>query len=295
MPDYFGLPDGGDSQQWFSYNGEAQPWLKPRGARFIHFFVLGPGGTGGAGATGATSTTRTGGGGGGAAATANLIIAAWLMPDIIYVFPSLGGSNVASVVSLSPTVSPAVTGAHVNFLIQALSGGAGGNGTSSTGGTTGSGGAAISASGNFEAGIQGNFLNTAGGAGTAGGVNNVGSLLGLSNEWMGLIGPGVGGGGASSGNGDAAGGSMTGVTPNVGIGPQSVAGGAAGGGRGVDGWIQRNPFLSYGGTGGGSNAAGTGGAGGNGGPGAGGGGGGGGINGGPGGLGGNGLVVVSCW
>ncbi len=103
------------------------------------------------------------------------------------------------------------------------------------------------------------------------------------------LGSGCGGAGRTAGNVTSAGGSITGAGF-----VQNVAGGAADGGRGIDGMFMWKPFVSLGGTGGGSaNVAG--GNGGDGGPGSGGGGGGAGTTGGTGGRGGNGLVIVTCW
>jgi len=144
------------------------------------------------------------------------------------------------------------------------------------------------------------------GLGTNGIIGQIGSQGGLTtgsagtavnpwpaNGWCGSA--GSGGGGCNTSNADFAGGNING---GIAIPPlqQAINGGAAGGGRGADGFELHQPCWGFfGGTGGGSFAAGTGGAGGNGATGCGGGGGGGGINGGAGGNGGNGLAVITCW
>ena len=303
VQDLFGLPDGSDLQQWFTYTGQPQPWTKPRGIRMVSFFLLANGCGGGGGFTGATSTERCGGGGGGGGSVSTLIIPAVFLPDIIYVSPGAGGTGGAAGQNGTQgsgtfiSVVPGISATGMAGIISAAAGTVGQAGTASAGGASGVAGGASTLG---TVGLN-NLLcalgvanSATGGNGAAGGANAAGGTLNNS-AYLGFSCGGTGGGGCTSANADFAGGQifLNGTWPGINT---ATPGGVAGGGRGVDGYAQLRSMLAlYGGTGGGSNAAGVGGAGGNGAFGCGGGGGGGGITGGAGGNGGNGRVVVSCW
>jgi hypothetical protein len=303
--DLYGLPDNADSQQVFTYTGEAQHWNKPRGVRMVFMTCIGPGGGGGGGFTGATSTERCGGSGGGGGAICSLLIPAMFLPDVLWACPGPGGiggvagsasgsSPFGSTVAVLPLNSAGLSTGQAQILTSG--GGGGGNaGSASAGGTQGTGAAATTfgaVASNAIAGL-GVPSTYSGGNGAAGGANAAGGTLNQSNFLPWGCG-GTGGGGCTSANADFAGGQLfaLGSYPGFWTG---AAGGLAAGGRGVDGFYQLKPLFAFGGTGGGSNAAGVGGAGGNGAPGCGGGGGGGGITGGPGGNGGSGLIAITCW
>jgi hypothetical protein len=297
MPDYFGLPDGGDRQQWFGYTGTALavPWVKPRGISVIHFWALAGGGGGGGGFTGATSTNRFGGGGGAAGGTGTLIIPAAFLPDRLWVIAGAGGAGgPAGTIGSAGTASgvmldnaEAIGTAAITVMTAPVPGQPGGAGTSSAVGGGGAASAVTTLPGT--GGFYGYMGSWTSGPGQAGGTGAL-AMSGSQNVTTG----GAAGGEATSGNTDNAGGALT-ATAAWPVLPFTLAGGAVLGGNGLNGVTQYKPLFFTGGTGGGSYAAGTGGTGGNGATGCGGGGGGGGITGGPGGNGGAGLVIITCW
>jgi hypothetical protein len=134
----------------------------------------------------------------------------------------------------------------------------------------------------------GEFVSRAGIAGVAGSATGLTTVNTYGGGVVPLV-SGCGGAGRTAADAPSAGGSISGRGF-----VQDVAGGASGGGRGIDGMFMWKPFVSLGGTGGGS-SVGVGGAGGDGAFGSGGGGGGAGTTGGTGGNGGNGLVIITCW
>jgi len=312
MPDYFGLPDAGDRSQTFNCIGGTtfgaagapyQAWNKPRGISMVHIFALSSGGGGGGGCTGATSTQRGGGGGGGSGGFASGIFPAWALPDILHIFVPPGGAGGAAGIAGSTgagfailTLPAANTQMSLYVLIGSTGAGGGAAGTSAAGGAFGAAGTALSNYWNtvMNLGIIGvNPLSSNGVPGQAGVVGSAsGAALPTGAGNFTVFSGGAGGAGCTSGNVDSAGGGYS--TASLGI-PVALAGGAAGGGRGADGYMLNKPIFGMGGMGGGSFSAGTGGNGGNGAYGCGGGGGGGGITGGAGGNGGPGLVIVTCW
>jgi hypothetical protein len=307
--DYFGLPDNIDKQQFFDYVGgtstvtapEYQTWPKPRGISMVHILSIDPGSGGGGGFSGATSTQRGGGGSGTSGCIASLLIPAVFIPDLMYIFVASGSSGGAAGVSggnPSYNAIMAYPGVSNNnyaciFSSNSTGPGGGGHGTASAGGSAD---AAESAnpiiSSVLTAGI-GMLASIGTSGGNIGGASGVGTVCSPS-KIVSCVMPGGGGAGCTSGNVDSAGGGISSSTSIPWL-LAGIPGGAAGGGRGNDGFATRSPLFFTGGTGGGSFSAGTGGAGGNGAIGCGGGGGGGGITGGAGGNGGNGLVVVTCW
>lgn len=288
-----------------------QVWHKPRTARMIYIFALSSGGGGGAGLTGAAGSSRGGGGGGGAGAATTLLIPADFIPDRLYVLPGAGGaggsgSGVAGSGGAQTFVSfdaVATAGISAALLLTAANGQAGGGAAGTSGGAN-SGGAVATAwtTANSSQWVQATggvlqfFVDT--GTSPSGTISGANGGVGAGPNMWSLARWGHGCGGASVGtnNTDFAGGAYG--TSGGGIIP-ALQGGAAGGGRGCDGYNLTDPYLMLtGGSGGGSFGSGggsVGGAGGNGGNGCGGGGGGGGVTGGKGGNGGDGLVIIVCW
>lgn len=116
------------SQTFYAQSGSDswQTWVKPRNAKMVRILCVGSGGGGGGGANRAlTSGIASGGNGGASGGITSGLFAAFLLPDILYVQPGLGGegglgSNLGpggdgdgssgrtgkiSVVSVSPTAS----------------------------------------------------------------------------------------------------------------------------------------------------------------------------------------------
>lgn len=299
MPDYFGLPDNSERSQWFNYTGSWQVWNKPRGITMVHMLCIGPG-QGGAGGYSAGGATYAGGGGGGSpGGMSSLVIPAAFLPDILYIYAAGGGLGgiAGSAAGTVPTALSAISAYPVAAALgqagsaylwsSAAQGTAPGAGTSSG---TSPGGTVTT----VWTPVNG-FLATAGtfsaAVGFGGGQSGTppaainfyySSCLGLGNA-----------GAITTGSVNFAGGGFVFQSSEVFL--PTVNGGAAGGGRGQDGFAIRQPMCFIGGAGGGSNFSGTGGAGGNGAIGCGGGGGGGGVVGGAGGNGGPGLGVVTAW
>lgn len=301
MLDILHLPgpnvDGGPQVFRALGSSDWQSWRKPRGAKLIYIFTLGPGAGGGGGCTGAAATARGGGGGGGAGGFAQLMLPAYAIPDQLFVSVGVGGAGGAagaagsaggnSIVSTQPT---SMTGTNVLASHGSVAAG-GGAGTAAAAGTAGAGATAI---GRYPWNAMGQFSASAGVAGSAGGAQTGAVGANLTNSL--IVCGGLGGGGVGTANTDFAGGQFLtagGIVP-------TLPGGTAGGGAGRDGFEVRPSgmyapigFVALPGTGGGTaGAAGTGGKGGLGGLGCGGGGGGGGVTGGAGGRGGDGLVII---
>src|SRR5712692_4773667 len=85
MPDYFGLPDNSERQQFFTATGGYVPWLKPRGISMIYFLCISPGGGGGGGFSSGSNTQAGGGGGGASGSVSTLLMPAFSLPDILFV------------------------------------------------------------------------------------------------------------------------------------------------------------------------------------------------------------------
>jgi len=299
---YIARSTEGNYQIWFGPNSIAgtastasyYTFVKPRGCTMLNFFVVGAGGGAGWGFASATTTARGGGGGGGSGGITNLAISTILLPDLLYIVPGAGGRGATAAATASTAggqsfvslLSPTATSDY--FLVSAPGGGAGGNGTAAAAGSFGTG--PVASTGD-KWGTLGNYSAITAQAGASGG--GISSGLGPSVSWGGtgrcLVGGGAGGGGGSN----FAGGDMTGV----GIVP-TVSGGTGSGVSGKPGSFFRQPFVSWGGSGGGSGlTTAVGSPGGDGGVGSGGGGGGAGgvAGGGAGGCGGPGMIMVSWW
>lgn len=77
----------GANIQIFNVGGSTSDWVKPQGASFVWFTLIGGGGAGGNGATNGVGD----GGGGGSAAVTNFMGPAFLMPDVLQVSVGRGG------------------------------------------------------------------------------------------------------------------------------------------------------------------------------------------------------------
>jgi hypothetical protein len=78
----------GANVQIFSQGGTTNDWVKPQGASFVWFTLIGAGG--GAGYTEDTNAGNAGGGGGSASVT-NCMVPAFLIPDVLRVSLGKGG------------------------------------------------------------------------------------------------------------------------------------------------------------------------------------------------------------
>ena len=300
MFDYSHLPNpvNGADVQVFRSPGQWQSWIKPRGKSQVKIICLGAGAGGGGGFSGAAASARGGGGGGGGGAVNVGFFPAFMLPDILFCYPGLGGTGGLAAAGNVGQASAVLTVPDVNWPVASrvlVSGGAnaggGGAGSAAAAGVLGTAaGAATSAPMHS----LGQFQSTAPAAATAGGAQTgvAGAAVALSTAYT--CG-GAGGGGTTSA--DFAGGGFTATGWMI-----TLPGGAAGSNRGSDGYeltpggVYSPVALGFApGTGGGSSNAGAGGAGGNAGPGCGGGGGGAGVTGGKGGDGGHGIIVIASW
>lgn len=303
------------------------PFSFPSSCTMAHIIMGGGGGGGGGGAGETTTSAAGGGGGGGSGGFSTLIIPIRCLPKTVYLSPGsgstggTGGNNSTSKNGGSSnnggqSYVSCVNGSTgvADVVLTALQGQGGGGGTTS-GGFGGSVGNSISMTSCYAA-IGGLFNSAASGtqsasAGASGGAASAGGGITWQTSIVGntTAAPftcGMGGGGCNAGTTPSAGGTFTGKN-----GIPSQAGGAAGGGNGLDGLnmiIQDGlfifPMFSTSGSGGGGNTgAALGGNGGHGGPCSGGSGGGGtnggsgssGIIGGRGGNGGPGFIYIVCW
>lgn len=277
-PINYPTPQGANVQTFT--NSGAFDWVKPQGASFVWFTLIGAGGGG------SSNNSNDGGSGGGSGAVTNFMGPAFLIPDVLRVSVGLGGAG-----SNPGSSSAATSGAATTVLYQQKDGAgytlltaSGGTGASGNGAAGGAGGLATTTT--FFSSIG--FYQSVDGQD---GVSGSGASVSASSTTF-LC------GGAASGNAVA--------TPsgNVTANYNYVAtGGAATNNSDPP---KGSPFFQFspiivglGGPGGGSTNAGstfgaTGGAGGNG---CGGGGGGRGNTGftGRGGRGGDGLVVIITW
>jgi hypothetical protein len=298
MIDYNNLIQEPNIQVFNAQNSNIfQTWQKPRGCKFVNFFVIGAGGGGGSGGNWSIGNNSVGGGGGGSGGIYNTIIPSMYLPDTLYIMVGLGGF------------------------------GGGSNGVTANGGTGGA--TYISTSGNLSNLNQGLFMSMGGGvggrlpAGQAAGTNGSGIYrwLGLHTVYNGV--GGANGGSGSTGNSQLisnilSGGAGGGGNDNTGL---SFSGGSVIGSgfvptifgsqtstiAGQNGFTSiipsqlllnnNSPLFFTGGAGGAASSVSTGGRGGNAAIGCGGGGGGSGPIGavGAGGRGGNGLVIITCW
>jgi hypothetical protein len=309
--DVFNVPNFNESNRVFFPKGSTtwHVWNKPSGIKFVYFLVVGGGGSGGGGRS-AGNNSGGGGGGGGSGGFATILCPAFILPDILYIQPGIGGARAdggtsgntgnLSYVSFEPN-----TTASASILIQSGTSPAGGGGV---GTNTGTGAGTVGAgstvwSGNQYLTVLCTGSTTAGAAGALGGTNlpGPGGSIILSK----ILSGGAGGGGVSAGGTQSEGGAIvgSGFVPTITSGTTSSIASYAG----RPGYAQFNltsesfmdgPLIFTGGSGGASSGNLTiaaGGAGGNGAFGCGGGGGGAsyGSTGGAGGKGGDGFILIT--
>lgn len=156
----------GANIQIFSQGGSTSDWVKPQGASFVWFTLIGGGG-GGGGSTG----SGIGAGGGGSAAVTNFMGPAFLMPDQLRV--SVGANGVGGATGVAGT-----TGGTSSIVYQLkdttgytlLTANGGGGGANSATGTAGAAATAMTAN-YFTA--MGFFQSIAGQAGGAPGSASI--------------------------------------------------------------------------------------------------------------------------
>ena len=140
-------------------------WVKPQGASFVWFTLIGAGG-GGGGASG----TGSGGGGGGSGAVTNFMCPAFLIPDQLRLVIGAGGAGgaIGSAGTAGSTTSAVFQQKDGTgyTLLSANAGGGGANSATTTGGTAGT-----SMSANYFTPI-GFFQSIAGQAGASGGAGS---------------------------------------------------------------------------------------------------------------------------
>jgi len=271
--------------QIFQNGGTWQTWVKPKNAKTVSFFVVGAG-SGGGGGFQTGSGAKSGGQGGSNGGNVKLILQASLLPDILYIIPGTGGAGgiggnpstaggaaTKSFVCLTPD-----TGSVSNIVCTsgnaAATGGTGGSTATATGGV----GETIATTANMIFVNLGNFIATAGTAGSSGGLTTGGN-----NAVTAFMVPGSGGGGSSTAGG----------SPSAAAGPFPLQSGATTATGPKNGLIFYKPIFGLSG-GVGGNGGTTGVNGGNGAPGCGGGGGGAGTtSAGNGGRGGDGFVIIT--
>ena len=293
----YGFQDLASQQQqrfWYyqgTTSGSFQTWNKPPGISFINIICVGGAGGGGGGTARRPSATTIGATGGATGAMTTVTLPAWNIPDTLYILPGYGGTGGT----------------------RGLSGSAGGIGTSGTSGTPSyvcfypntSSGYVLSVANGGGAGLfggGGNSTSTAGAAAltTAYPTAQIGlrtSIIG--SNYLASTGATVtavyritaGGGNSSIIDQDRVGGTIQPAGELF----RDVVGGVTAGSSGMEGMIDLQKFISYGGTSGYSSVTQNGGLSGNGGPGSGGAGGAYGfLTGSNGGRGGDGFVIITC-
>jgi len=310
MLDHSHLPGQGNGEV-FRFVGQVQAstpiapqvFQKPRGKSMFHIQLIGKGGDGGAGVIGAVSTAA-GGGGGGSGGQTSILIPAWALPDMLYLFLAGVGSPSGSMSYVS--VRP-VANAAVQQILAVANGGS--NGGNASGATAGSAGGAANAAGPSGMSLGYMWLQSAlaGQPGVAGGTTTNASALTLPATGLvitgGTGGSGLGASGAAGSYGGSIG-SGIGDIPRLpgGLGGSSTTTPPENGKDGISPLLGCN--LSFGGTGGGAthgSATGAGlvqASGGNGAPGCGGGGSGGALTGSTAGVvgkGGPAMCIITCW
>ena len=293
MLDFGSVPGVLGTPQIFTNPGRTT-WLKPRGATFVYILAIGGGGGGGNGVGNTAGTARAGGGGGAGGATTVGLFPAILLPDVLYVQAGDAGiGNGAN--ATSSFVGHELVGtlaAAESILIKADFGKNGQNGVTGTGGAGGTVGVASIASDQYRMHI-GQVISYAGEAGLVGGDAAVGTPTGsqiASNGHMAF--GGCGGPGTTSADFSGSGRTNTDTLIWAHRWLPLAAGATVAGNPGM---LTSAPYMSFGGTGGGSQNSGAGQRGGFGIWGSGGGGGGGGTSAGIGGDGGHGVVIICAY
>jgi hypothetical protein len=101
--------------QIFQEGGSTSDWVKPQGASFVWFTLIGAGGGGDGGSTG-----------GGSGAVTNCMVPAFLIPDVLRVFVGAGGLNTLTNTSHTKIIYQAKN-SNGYTLLTANSGSAGGS------------------------------------------------------------------------------------------------------------------------------------------------------------------------
>ena len=280
-------------------NTQWQTWQKPRGKSMLTAIVIGGGAGGGGGFTAAAAAARGGGGGGGSSGVTRITVPLVLLPDTLYLQVGQGGIGVGSGGGTAGSgirsflaVFPDFAASNVIATSCAADPTGGGTGTGAAVGAAGGAGT-IAVIGSMPLAGYGHFDVIAGQSGATGGavagaIGNPVSIAVTSCLTQG------GAGGAGTTSADFAGGLITAIAASL-LSERRPLGAAAGSFKGSAGFLNRQPFFSYGGNGGSSSNTLAGGDGGSGGPGSGGGGGGGGTTGGRGGDGGAGIILMVAW
>lgn len=280
--------------QWLTYR-------VPAGKSTVYIYCVG-GGAGGGGAINRASTVQgTGGGGGGSSGSSRVLIAASLLPSVLYVQVGLGGTGGAngatpatagtSALLSYVTVYPDFDPSNTLAISGAVAAGGGGGATSAAGGTAGAA-STIPVIGSMPLAGLGLFQLIAGQAGAVGGFDAAGTSQPIPVTSA-LVMGGAGGSGHIST--DTAGGAVTAVAGSYLSEQRSAVAVAGATGKAAGGLQLWNPLFTFPGMGGSCSNASTGVAGGPGVNGSGGGGGGSGTTGGRGGDGGHGLVLIASW
>jgi hypothetical protein len=276
----------------FDYTGDVEAFVIPKNATMLHIWAIGAGGNGGAGASRAAGTAGGGGGGGATGAIVTILVPTRFLPPILYIIVGKGGGTIADgFTKVMFRRGDALNNIVADSLFLANAGNNAVAGSSISAGTAGTV-TSYNLQNNAYAGLS-TLTITAGQAGEAGGAITGASGLNKNPAFTFGMPFSGGAGGAGCTSADFSGGS---IIPNSNAQQQlgiTLAGGAVGGGNGLNGLQFDEPFTCYGGSGGGSNNSGVGGKGGDGAIGCGGGGGGAGVTGGAGGRGGNGRVVIT--
>jgi hypothetical protein len=177
-----------------------QTWVKPQGASFVWFTLIGAGGGGGAGGN---ANNAGGGGGGGSGAVTNCMVPAFLIPDNLIIDVGIAGKGSNGNGGVAGG-NGATTKIFTSFdttteILQALGGG-GGQASDATNGGTGGGGAGNSSSNFFS--CMGFWQNIAGQAGRIGGFGLGASTTTFLSGGAGGVASGSGGPNAVTGNYD---------------------------------------------------------------------------------------------
>lgn len=130
---------GDDNQLNYRHH---QTWIKPRGASFVWFTLIGGGGGGGTAVSDGVAGSTARGGGGGSGGIYNLLLPAFLIPDSLMIKVGRGGLPSGGP-GRNTSVSYKSVSATIIQLAQAVGGSAGGNASASGGvANNGSGGSA---------------------------------------------------------------------------------------------------------------------------------------------------------
>lgn len=293
-----GFQDLASQQQqrfWYyqgTISGSYQTWNKPPGISFVNIICVGAGGGGGGGSARRFGVTLQGATGGGSGALTSVTLPAWSVPDTLYILPGYGGNGgtggrSGSAALGAGTSGVAGTATYVSYYPNITSG--------YTLCVANGGGAGVLQQ-------QGNGAITAGAASLSTAYPN--AQIGLRNSLAGHAYLASTGGTVSAQYRVMAGGGNAAIanTPSIGGAVQpagelftTVQGPATEGAPGMNGMIDLQKFIAYGGSSGYSSVTQDGGLAGAGGPGCGGAGGAYGFQtGSDGGRGGDGFVIITC-